>query len=124
MSHWSDAALTDIALGGDKPRDGGQPTPIEALRELIQRGRADALKHLTGGPGLQLRCAFCGERYPAGTPDCKHELLTAHIRVCVKHPIGLENRELRDTLRDVMTKGHAIIASQRLTDRITKAISP
>ncbi len=99
MSHWSDAALTDIALGGDKPRDGGQPTPIEALRELIQRGRADALKHLTGGPGLQLRCAFCGERYPEGTPDHKHAGLEAHIRVCAIHPLGIENRKLRADLK-------------------------
>ena len=34
-----------------------------------------------------LRCAFCGESYPPGTPDSNHEALTAHVKVCAKHPM-------------------------------------
>jgi hypothetical protein len=35
----------------------------------------------------ELRCAFCGEMYPPGTPDANDEALSAHIHVCVKHPM-------------------------------------
>ncbi len=45
-----------------------------------------------------LTCAFCGQAYPDGTPTHKHEALSAHIRVCEKHPIGIENRALRRAL--------------------------
>lgn len=34
-----------------------------------------------------LRCAFCGTEYPPGTPPTQHEALTAHVKVCVKHPM-------------------------------------
>lgn len=37
--------------------------------------------------GRVLRCAFCGEAYPPDTPPSQHEALTAHIRVCAKHPM-------------------------------------
>lgn len=56
---------------------------------------------LTAGPDKTLRCAFCGEPYPEGTPTHKHETLAAHVRVCSEHPVGKENRELRDELRRV-----------------------
>jgi hypothetical protein len=58
-------------------------------------------KFVTAGPGLQLRCAFCGHKYAEGTPDHKHAALEAHIRVCEIHPIGIENRELRKTLEEI-----------------------
>ncbi|SHO52881.1 hypothetical protein SAMN02745220_04817 [Desulfopila aestuarii DSM 18488] len=43
------------------------------------------------GEGMSERtvvtCVYCGHEYPEGTPAAKHELLTAHIKVCEKHPI-------------------------------------
>ena len=32
-------------------------------------------------------CVYCGHEYPDGTPTAKHELLTAHIKECEKHPM-------------------------------------
>lgn len=32
-------------------------------------------------------CVYCGHEYPDGTPTAKHNLLTAHIKVCEKHPM-------------------------------------
>lgn len=32
-------------------------------------------------------CVYCGHQYPDGTPAAKHELLTAHIKICEKHPM-------------------------------------
>lgn len=34
-----------------------------------------------------LTCVYCGHAYPDGTPTAKHDLLTAHIKVCEKHPL-------------------------------------
>ncbi len=50
------------------------------------------------GPDKVLRCAFCGEAYPDGTPTHKSETLAAHVRVCTEHPIGKENRQMRAAL--------------------------
>lgn len=55
-------------------------------------------KKLTAGPDKVLRCAFCGDPYPEGTPTHKHAALAAHIRICPEHPIGKENRSLRAVL--------------------------
>lgn len=45
-----------------------------------------------------LHCAFCNQAYPPGTPDSQYELLSAHIRVCSKHPMRKVEAE-RDALR-------------------------
>jgi hypothetical protein len=38
-------------------------------------------------------CVYCGHQYPEGTPTAKHDLLTAHIKACEKHPMrGAEAR--------------------------------
>lgn len=34
-----------------------------------------------------LTCVYCGHAYPPGTPAHGAETLTAHIRVCAKHPM-------------------------------------
>lgn len=41
-----------------------------------------------------LRCAFCDEVYPPGTPPTQHEALTAHVTVCTKHPLRAEIERL------------------------------
>lgn len=39
-----------------------------------------------GSPSV-VTCVYCGHEYPDGTPTAKHDLLTAHIKVCEKHPM-------------------------------------
>lgn len=34
-----------------------------------------------------LTCVYCGMSYPAGTPPHGSDILTAHIRICEKHPM-------------------------------------
>src|SRR5436190_18717944 len=34
-----------------------------------------------------LRCAFCAAEYPPATPPTQDEALTAHVKVCAKHPM-------------------------------------
>lgn len=45
-----------------------------------------------------LRCAFCDEAYPPGTPPSQHVALTEHIKVCPSHPMRALERE-NDALR-------------------------
>lgn len=44
-----------------------------------------------------LRCAYCPQTYPPGTPATQHDLLTEHIKVCPKHPMRDVERD-RDAL--------------------------
>lgn len=32
-------------------------------------------------------CAYCGNKYPRGTPKYQNEQLSEHIKVCPKHPM-------------------------------------
>ena len=57
-------------------------------RELNARPAAQS----TGDDKI-VTCVYCGREYPPGTPASQHELLTAHIRVCEKHPMR-EKEEL------------------------------
>ena len=58
---------------------------------------------IIAGDDRVLRCAFCGEAYPEGTPTHKHEALTNHIRHSAEHPVGIENRALRAFCKDMRT---------------------
>jgi len=49
-------------------------------------------------------CAYCGYKYPKGTPSHRNELLTEHIKVCEQHPMRAAERrikELEDHLLEV-----------------------
>lgn len=48
--------------------------------------------------GRRLTCVYCGMRYPVGTPDSGHQVLTDHIQQCEKHPLKKVTDE-RNTLR-------------------------
>jgi hypothetical protein len=48
-----------------------------------------------------LHCAFCGESYPPGTPTNQHDLLTAHIQSCKKHPVRTDLVSLFTMLKRV-----------------------
>lgn len=72
----------------------------ETVRRLTDENR-QLREQLTAGADKVLRCAFCGEPYPEGTPTHKHEALAAHIKVCKAHPVGIENRRLLSDLRQI-----------------------
>lgn len=69
-----------------------------SIRTLTAK-RDEARAQLAAGPDKVLRCAFCAQPYPDGTPEAKSQILADHIRVCEVHPVGRENRELRERLR-------------------------
>lgn len=74
----------------------------ESVGQVLERAK---LAELTAGADKLLRCAFCGQPYPEGTPDHKHERLAAHVRVCEAHPIGRELRELKAAARVLLDQG-------------------
>ena len=70
-----------------------------------------------------LTCAFCGESYPPGTPNSGSEALTAHIKVCAKHPMR-EVERARDEARADCTvlKAEVLASRQRCTDRKQRSV--
>ncbi len=61
-----------------------------------------------------LTCAFCGAEYPPGTPESNDAALTAHVRVCPKHPMRETEAEVSrltdaldtaETCRESLRKG-------------------
>jgi hypothetical protein len=75
--------------------DDNEETVAEELRRVLAENAA-LRAQLTAGPDKVLRCAFCGQPYLDGTPDHKSEALAEHIRQCPEHPVGKENRALRE----------------------------
>ena len=66
-------------------------------RAWYERGREHETRRIAETERV-LTCAFCGEAYPPGTPESNHEALTAHVKICSKHPMRIVERE-RDALR-------------------------
>lgn len=77
---------------------------LEADRDEARRFGEEAAKRYNEliAQGPTLRCAFCDEVYPPGTPATQHESLTAHVRVCEKHPLRADLARLRAFARDVV----------------------
>ena len=73
----------------------------EAFRVLKnERDEArDWVRRLTA-ESRELTCAFCGVAYPPGTPASNHEALTAHVRICDRHPL---RADLADAHKQVAT---------------------
>lgn len=67
-----DAQLANVAHERDEAR--------EWVRRITQEQRV-------------LTCAFCGAEYPPGTSESNDGALTAHVRVCPKHPMREVERE-------------------------------
>lgn len=47
----------------------------------------ETVRALLAAENKTIHCAFCGQAYPDGTPESKHERLSAHILVCEQHPL-------------------------------------
>lgn len=83
-----DVAMVEVRIMAVK-----EPLEAELARVRADRNEArDWVRRLTASQRL-LTCAFCGEAYPPGTPESNHEALTAHVRVCAKHPMREVERE-------------------------------
>ncbi len=48
-----------------------------------------------------ITCVYCGHAYEPGTPTSRHERLTAHIKICEKHPMREAEAKIR-LLRDAL----------------------
>lgn len=78
IEYWS---LDCDILGG--PKDRAVKIATAQMPE-IAKDIANAM-NAPGDPVVT--CVYCGHEYPDGTPTAKHDLLTAHIKVCEKHPM-------------------------------------
>lgn len=82
------------------------PAPIyddAMVQQLItERDEARAWVERLTSEQRVLTCAFCGEVYPPGTPESNHAALTAHVKVCTKHPMRDTERVLRALMGRVL----------------------
>jgi len=62
-----------------------------------------------------ITCVYCGQEYPQGTPSHSHESLTAHIKVCEKHPMRKAEQDIK-LLRDALV---GIIGSDSREELLT-----
>lgn len=105
---WQDRYMRDVEglnnegdpIGGDPPC--GMRHTIEILKAQVVEARTYA-EQVLGELKTQrtLTCAFCGQQYPPGTPVSQHELLTAHVKVCPKHPMRQLEQDVSEAQADV-----------------------
>ncbi len=74
------------------------------------------------GEGRVLTCVYCGHEYPQDTPAAGHDILTAHIRVCEKHPmrkLEADNTKLRSALVGLVgAETHEELAAMEASIRV------
>lgn len=90
---------------------------LDRLDEL-QAENEQLRQSVAQGGDRTLRCAFCGEAYPPGTPATQHQLLTEHVLVCAKHPmreVVAEKLKAMDALRETVQE---LAAVRRENDRL------
>jgi hypothetical protein len=72
----------------------------EGMLALLRKGRRDGatLRYIRAGlhPAQVVTCVYCGQEYPPGTPTSQADALTAHIKVCEKHPMRAAEQLIRD----------------------------
>jgi hypothetical protein len=81
---------TEVANNLYPASDSGHPVIPDADRPAIAQAIADAYSRAT----QTLTCVYCGHEYPPGTPSHGSPVLTAHIKTCEKHPLGVVRRAL------------------------------
>ena len=93
------------------PVDGLEAKLVERTAEREEA--RDWVRRLTREQRV-LTCAFCGAEYPPGTPESNDAALTAHVRVCPKHPMRETEAEVSrltdaldtaETCRESLRKG-------------------
>jgi len=83
-------------LGREQQARAHYETCFERATEEREEARA-WVRRITSAERV-LTCAFCGDAYPPGTPENNDAALTAHVRVCLRHPMREAERE-RDAAR-------------------------
>jgi hypothetical protein len=53
-------------------------------------------------------CAFCGMKYPKGTPKHRNELLSNHIKECPEHPMRIAEKRIQSLRNIIIESIHAI----------------
>ena len=51
--------------------------------------------------GMYINCAYCGHRYPPGTPAVRGKVLDAHIKRCPKHPLQKALKEIESLKKEL-----------------------
>lgn len=87
----------------------------EAIR-LIAAEVLDLRERIGTGSDRVLRCAFCGQAYPPGTPETQADALTAHVRECKRHPLRAEIEGLVAGIRRAATASSDPVVGQMLRD--------
>ncbi|WP_438029118.1 hypothetical protein [Sorangium sp. So ce233] len=85
-------AVSALAEVITRAREEGAAAERERADRLeVERDEARAwVRRITAAERV-LTCVYCGQAYPPGTPGHGTDVLTAHVRVCEKHPMrGVE----------------------------------
>ncbi len=75
---------------------------LDRLRGDVEEARTFAKACLQ--QSRVVSCVYCGHQYPDGTPQSQSDLLTAHIKVCDKHPLRVVEAERDDLQRQLSAK--------------------
>jgi hypothetical protein len=95
------------ALARGDLRDPADHHDLLAAIDRLTRERDEArdwVRRLTRVDRV-LTCVYCGQAYPPGSPDHGADVLTAHVRVCEKHPmreVETEAKRLRCDLDNAL----------------------
>jgi len=97
----------------------------DATADDLHQAR-ETVRALLAAENKTIHCAFCGQAYPDGTPESKHERLAAHIRECSQHPL----KPLIEAARFALTHSHGALGedayaeiSWEALDRLEKAVT-
>jgi hypothetical protein len=97
---------------------GDYPVSVGAAIALMKQQLEDLVR--TVNARNVLTCVYCGEAYPPGSPTHGAEVLTAHIRVCAKHPLrAAEARErvLHEALAEALS-WVPVLNENRIRERV------
>jgi hypothetical protein len=65
----------------------------ETMMAVLNRYLDEAELRGRNAPNV-LTCVFCGHAYPPGSPTHGADELTAHVKICKKHPMARYRRAL------------------------------
>lgn len=88
------------------------------LEEAKARNReADLLKDKT-----VVTCVYCGQEYPDGTPTAKAQILTDHIKVCLKHPMRAAEQRIKEL--EAALKTASVDRSNTTIEEVIRLMAP
>lgn len=113
LESWNCVPCSERLLGAavkqlSKARVAGLERELTELRTVLAQVQGERDQARKYGEEMYKRelascketfCAYCGSKYPSGTPLHGGKALTAHIKICDKHPM----RELEDRMLALTT---------------------